>query len=91
MTAERGREGHRARKPKLCDIAILPDYQGRGPGKEMVGRLVRLSAGHKKIIPYSVPGTEAFYEGFGFRRTTTAMAIFEDPDTAFAKGYIARR
>lgn len=74
----------------LCDIAILPDHQGQGLGKEMVSRLVRLSAGHKKIILYSVPGREAFYEAFGFRRMTTAMAIFEDPETAFAKGYISR-
>jgi hypothetical protein len=51
---------------------------------------VRLSAGHKKIIIYSVPGKEAFYESFGSRRMTTAMAIFEDPESAFARGYIAR-
>ncbi len=74
----------------LCDIAILPDYQGRGLGKDMVSRLVRLSAGHKKIILYSVPGREAFYEGFAFRRMTTAMAIFEDPESAFVRGYISR-
>lgn len=74
----------------VCDIAILPDYQGRGLGKDMVSRLVRLSAGHKKIILYSVPGREAFYESFGFRRMTTAMAIFEDPESAFARGYISR-
>ena len=74
----------------LCDIAILPDYQGRGLGKDMVSRLVHLSAGHKKIILYSVPGREAFYESFGFRRMTTAMAIFEDPESAFARGYISR-
>jgi ribosomal protein S18 acetylase RimI-like enzyme len=74
----------------VCDIAILPDYQGRGLGKDMVSRLVRLSAGHKKIILYSVPGREAFYESFGFRPMTTAMAIFEDPESAFARGYISR-
>jgi hypothetical protein len=50
---------------------------------------VRLSAGHKKIIIYSVPGKEAFYESFASRRMTTAMAIFEDPESAFARGYIA--
>jgi ribosomal protein S18 acetylase RimI-like enzyme len=74
----------------LCDIAILPDHQGQGLGKEMVGRLLRLSAGHKKIILYSVPGREALYESFGFRRMTTAMAIFEDLESAVAKGYISR-
>jgi hypothetical protein len=37
-----------------------------------------------------VPGREGFCEAFGFRRMTTAMAIYQDPQTAFAKGYIER-
>jgi ribosomal protein S18 acetylase RimI-like enzyme len=72
----------------ICDIAVHPSCQGRGLGKEIVGRLVRLSASHRKIILYSVPGKEAFYEGFGFRRMTTAMAIFEDQAKAYARGYL---
>jgi hypothetical protein len=44
----------------------------------------------ESIILYSVPGRDAVYETFGFRRMTTAMAIFEDPEAAFAKGYISR-
>jgi predicted N-acetyltransferase YhbS len=72
----------------LCDIAVLPHYQGAGLGKEIVQRLLRLSSGHKKIILYAVPGKETFYERFGFRRMTTAMAIFEDPASAFARGYL---
>jgi GNAT superfamily N-acetyltransferase len=74
----------------LCDIAVMPDHQGIGLGKEIVARLVRLSAGHRKIILYSVPGKEPFYEAFGFRRMTTAMAIFEDPAKAFRNGYLER-
>ena len=74
----------------LCDIAVLPNQQGRGLGKEIVDRLVRLSAGHRKIILYSVPGREPFYEVFGFRRMTTAMAIFEDPAKALRNGYLER-
>jgi ribosomal protein S18 acetylase RimI-like enzyme len=74
----------------LCDIAVHPSHQGKGLGKEIVDRLVRLSASHRKIILYSVPGREGFYEGFGFRRMTTAMAIFEDPAKAFARGYLQR-
>ena len=34
----------------LCDIAVHPDHQGRGIGKEIVARLVTLSQNHKKII-----------------------------------------
>src|SRR5215472_17347109 len=36
----------------LCDIAVMPDHQGSGLGREIVARLVRLSAGHRKIILY---------------------------------------
>src|SRR5689334_14602243 len=73
----------------LCDVAVLPSHRRLGLGKEIVGRLVRLSRGHRKIILYAVPGTESFYEAFGFRRMTTAMAIFEDQAGAFARGYLS--
>ena len=74
----------------LCDIAVRPSHQGTGLGKAIVSRLVRLSASHKKIILYAVPGREGFYEAFGFRRMTTAMAIFADPAKAYADGISAR-
>lgn len=74
----------------LCDIAVLPDQQGRGLGKEIVIRLVRLSASHRKIILYAVPGKEPFYEAFGFRRMKTAMAIFGNPAIALHDGFIER-
>jgi ribosomal protein S18 acetylase RimI-like enzyme len=70
----------------ICYIAVHPADQGRGLGKEIVARPVRLSASHRKIILYAVPGTEALYGRFGFRRVTTAMAIFE----AQAQGICAR-
>jgi ribosomal protein S18 acetylase RimI-like enzyme len=74
----------------LCDIAVHPSHQGQGLGKEIVDRLVRLSSSHRKIILYAVAGKESLYERFGFRRMTTAMAIFEDPAKAFARGLIER-
>src|SRR5690348_16057553 len=72
----------------LCDVAVMPSHQGRGLGKEIVGRLVQLSASHRKIILYAVAGKEPFYEAFGFRRMTTAMAIFENPAKALQSGLI---
>lgn len=72
----------------LCDIAVHPSHQGRGLGREVIERLVAASQGHRKIILYSVPGKEDFYRRFGFRRMTTAMAIFENPEQAAANGYI---
>jgi hypothetical protein len=38
----------------------------------------------------AVPGREAFNEAFGFRRMTTAMAIFENQADAQARGYLHR-
>ncbi len=35
-----------------------------------------------------VPGKEAFYRTLGFRRMTTAMAIFENQPLAFERGYL---
>jgi GNAT superfamily N-acetyltransferase len=73
----------------ICDIAVLPSHQGTGLGKSIVGRLVELSRGHRKIILYAVPGKEPFYARFGFRRMTTAMAIFENQALAKERGYLS--
>jgi ribosomal protein S18 acetylase RimI-like enzyme len=73
----------------ICDIAVLPSHQGTGLGKEIVSHLVELSRGHRKIILYAVPGKEAFYRKLGFKRMTTAMAIFDDQAGALARGYIS--
>lgn len=72
----------------ICDVAIMPSHQGTGLGKEVVGRLVQLSRGHKKIILYAVPGKEDFYRKFGFERMSTAMAIFENQPLALERGYL---
>jgi hypothetical protein len=47
-----------------------------------------MSRGHRKIILYAVPGKEPFYRKLGFRRMTTAMAIFENQAQAFERGYL---
>ena len=72
----------------LCDIAIHPDCQGQGLGRAIIERLLSQCGGHRKIILYAVPGKEALYERLGFRRMTTAMAIFEDQASAFQRGYL---
>ncbi|WP_249149867.1 GNAT family N-acetyltransferase [Bradyrhizobium liaoningense] len=72
----------------LCDVAVHPDCQGRGLGREIIGRLLAHCRGHRKIILYAVPGKEGFYERLGFRRMTTAMAIFDDQAGAYSRGYL---
>jgi ribosomal protein S18 acetylase RimI-like enzyme len=72
----------------LCDVAFLPSHQGTGLGTQLVARLIELAQGHRKIILYSVPGREGFYKRFGFKRMTTAMAIFENPEGMRKRGHL---
>ncbi|HEX2913870.1 MAG TPA: GNAT family N-acetyltransferase [Chloroflexia bacterium] len=72
----------------ICDVAVHPEYQGLGLGKEIVSRLVKLSEGHRKIILYAAIGKEDFYRKLGFRRMTTAMAIFQNQARAYEIGLI---
>ena len=62
----------------ICDIAVHPDYQGTGLGKQIVQNLIDQSNGHKKIILYANPGKEGFYAKHGFKKMNTAMAIFQN-------------
>ena len=72
----------------LADIAVHPDHQGRGLGKEIVSRLRELSRHHKKIILYAAPGKDTFYLKLGFKRMLTAMAVFRDQAEAVATGLV---
>lgn len=72
----------------LADIAVHPDYQGRGLGKEMVLRLCALTKHHRKIILYAAPGKDGFYLKLGFKRMLTAMAIFENQAQALERGLV---
>ena len=68
----------------LCDVAVHPDYQGIGLGGQIISKLIESSNHHKKILLYAVPGKEAFYAKFGFKKMKTAMAIFENQEQAIA-------
>ena len=72
----------------LCDVAVHPDYQGRGLGKAIILKLNELSAGHRKIILYANPGKEGFYKKLGFLPMRTAMAIFENQEKAIQGGLV---
>ena len=73
----------------VCDIAVLPEQQGPGLGKQVVQHLVDAGRGHRKILLYAVPGKEPFYRRFGFLRMRTAMAIFENQEAQLARGYLS--
>lgn len=72
----------------ICGVAVHPDYQGIGIGKEIVTKLVTLSKEHKKIILYAAVGKEPFYRKLGFKRMATAMAIFKNQAQALEDGLL---
>ena len=74
----------------IADVAVHPEHQGVGLGKAIIGELLRLSRGHKKVILYANPGTEGFYARLGFLRMHTAMAIWRDQDQAVASGLLSK-
>jgi len=72
----------------ICDVAVHPEYQGKGLGSKMILQLIEASKGHKKILLYAVPGKEKFYARFGFKKMKTAMAIFENQEQAMQWGLV---
>ena len=72
----------------ICDVAVHPDYQGIGLGKEVVTKLVTFSKEHKKIILYAAVGKEPFYRKLGFKRMATAMALFKNQAQAVENGLL---
>ena len=72
----------------ICDVAVHPEYQGQGLGKQVVTKLVEFSKNHRKIILYAASGTEPFYLKLGFKRMTTAMAIFKNQAQALKDGLV---
>ena len=75
----------------ICDIAIHPEYQGKGLGKQIVLSLIKHSEGHKKIILYANPGKEGFYSKLGFKKMNTAMAIFENEVAMINNGILSEK
>lgn len=74
-------------RASIYDVAVLPEYQGNGIGSTIIRRLIQ-SANVDVVMLYAVPGQEAFYERFGFRKMKTAMAIMPNPEERREKGFI---
>ena len=72
----------------ICDVAVHPDYQGQGLGKQVIMTLVVFSKDHRKIILYAAVGKELFYLKLGFKRMATAMAIFKNQAQALENGLL---
>jgi len=73
----------------ICDVAIHPEYQGIGLGRQIISKLIKLSEGHKKVILYANHGREGFYNKLGFKQMNTAMAIFSNEQYAIEVGLVS--
>lgn len=71
----------------IYDVAVLPEYQGRGVGSKIIRHLIQ-AANVDVVMLYSVPGKEKYYERFGFKKMKTAMAIFPSEEEARKRGLI---
>lgn len=75
------------RQSALYDIAIDPNYQGMGIGKEIVEKLMIKTPGCNFIL-YASPGKEGFYRKLDFKKMKTGMALFSDPERMLDGGFI---
>jgi len=70
----------------IYDVAVRPEYQGKGIGSLIVENIcAQLPRGN--VILYASSGKEGFYETLGFRRMKTGMALFADVEAMAAKGF----
>ena len=66
---------------ELKNIAVEPDFQGKGYGKAMVDFLIRTYKGQYAVLQVGTgdsPSTIPFYEACGFRRHHLVKNFFTD-------------
>ncbi len=71
----------------IYDIAVLPEYQGKGVGRAIVHNIMQSLAGCNFLL-YASPGKEKFYEKLHFRKMRTGMAVFQNTELMQTKGFI---
>jgi GNAT superfamily N-acetyltransferase len=71
----------------VYDVVLLPEYQKRGIGKQMMNELLK-QISVKNVILYAVPGREGFYAKCGFRKMRTAMAVLHSGVSNPEHGYL---
>jgi len=71
----------------IYDVAVLPEYQGKGIGKLIVDKILQSLSGFNFIL-YASPGKERFYEKLNFRKLKTGMGLFVNAERMKNKGMI---
>lgn len=71
----------------IYDVAILPEYQGKGLGKMIVQAIIDRLPGCNFVL-YASPGKESFYQKIGFSKMMTGMARFVDMARMKARGFV---
>lgn len=58
----------------ICGLGVLPSYQTKGIGKELMNRIIHHCEEHS-VIPQLMcaENLEAYYEGLGFERFSVGM------------------
>lgn len=71
----------------IYDIAVLPEYQGKGIGRRIIENLHKKLEGFN-IILYANPTAENFYKKLGYSKMLTGMARFKNEAVMREKGFI---
>ena len=66
----------------ILDVMVDPDYRKLGIGKELIGLTVKhcMKNGFIKIFLTAIPGTETFYEKFGFKEGMSPVLTIRGED-----------
>jgi len=70
----------------VYDVAVIPDYQGKGIGKIIMENILNRISGCN-IILYAAIAKDGFYQKLNFRKMKTGMALFRNPDVMTKKGF----
>lgn len=57
----------------IVDVAVHPDFQGKGLGTKVVNYLKSKMIGYNFITLTAAPGKDAFYEKIGWKRQSSAF------------------
>ncbi len=70
----------------IYDIAVLPEYQGKGIGKIVIDNIIK-GLPQCNFILYASPSKEVFYEKMNFKKMKTGMALFLNQKKMQEKGF----